>query len=114
MDKIYTKSEIEKAKQSPSFPREYELQYLGLIGNVFSHENINRAIELGSKYGESINKQAKHSLGCDPGFGSSSFGLVCLEYSDGVIKVCYADEFQRTSFNSMIQKIWDIRNMVGT
>jgi hypothetical protein len=27
LDKIYTKSEIEKAKQSPSFPREYGLQY---------------------------------------------------------------------------------------
>ena len=35
--KIYTQEEIDKAKLSPSFPREYELQYLGLIGNVFSH-----------------------------------------------------------------------------
>jgi hypothetical protein len=35
LDKIYTKSEIEKARVSPSFPREYELQYLGLLGNVF-------------------------------------------------------------------------------
>jgi hypothetical protein len=33
LDKIYTKEEIEKARKSPSFPREYELQYLGLIGN---------------------------------------------------------------------------------
>jgi hypothetical protein len=36
VDLIYTKAEIEKAKQSSSFPRENELQYLGLIGNVFS------------------------------------------------------------------------------
>jgi hypothetical protein len=34
LNAIYTKSEIDKAKQSPSFPREYELQYLGLVGNV--------------------------------------------------------------------------------
>ena len=40
LDRIYIKSEIEKAKQSPSFPREYELQYLGLIGNVFSQLSI--------------------------------------------------------------------------
>ena len=38
--KIYTKEEIDKAKLSPSFPREYELQYLGLIGNVFSTQSI--------------------------------------------------------------------------
>jgi hypothetical protein len=30
--KIYTADEIEKAKQSPSFEREYNLKYLGKIG----------------------------------------------------------------------------------
>jgi hypothetical protein len=35
LDKIYTREEIEKAKQSPSFEREYNLKYLGRIGNVF-------------------------------------------------------------------------------
>jgi hypothetical protein len=33
--KIYTKEVIAKAKKSPSFGREYDLQYLGLIGNTF-------------------------------------------------------------------------------
>ena len=36
--KIYTKQEIDNARMSPSFPREYELKYQGLIGNVFSHQ----------------------------------------------------------------------------
>lgn len=40
LDKIYSAAEIEKAKQSPSFPREYELQYLGIEGNVFSTQSI--------------------------------------------------------------------------
>ncbi len=35
LDKIYTREEIEKAKFSPSFEREYNLKYLGRIGNVF-------------------------------------------------------------------------------
>ncbi len=34
VDRIYTRQEIEKAKKSPSFGREYDLQYLGLIGNI--------------------------------------------------------------------------------
>src|SRR5512133_3228096 len=31
LGKIYTKEEIDKARQSPSFSREYDLQYLGII-----------------------------------------------------------------------------------
>ena len=35
LDRIYTREEIEKAKASPSFEREYNLKYLGKVGNVF-------------------------------------------------------------------------------
>ncbi|MFL6432839.1 MAG: hypothetical protein ACJ71O_03775 [Nitrososphaeraceae archaeon] len=48
--KIYTQEEIEKAKQSPSFEREYNLKYLGKIGNVFHTKDIEAAIEKGRKY----------------------------------------------------------------
>ena len=40
INKIYTSEEIEKAKQSPSFEREYNLKYLGRIGNVFHTKDI--------------------------------------------------------------------------
>src|SRR5215216_1188364 len=74
---------------------------------------IRRAVELGNKYPTIINKQAQHSAGIDPGFGSSSFGICVLEHSDEIIKVVYADQFERSSFNDMVQKVWEIRNMVG-
>jgi hypothetical protein len=48
--KIYTEDEIEKAKASPSFEREYNLKYLGRIGNVFHAKDIEAAIEKGRKY----------------------------------------------------------------
>ena len=48
--KIYTAEEIEKAKQSPSFEREYNLKYLGKMGNVFHTKDIEAAIEKGRKY----------------------------------------------------------------
>jgi hypothetical protein len=41
LDKIYSKAEIEKARMSPSFEREYCLKYQGPIGNVFSKSSIN-------------------------------------------------------------------------
>ena len=44
------KEEIEKAKQSPGFDREYELHYLGKVGNVFNELQILKSIELGDKY----------------------------------------------------------------
>lgn len=110
---IYSQQEIDEAMRSREFEREMNLQFLGQVGTCFSQYAIDRAVELGNKYGDTINKNAKHSLGVDPGFSSSSTGLVCLEYSDGIIKVVYADEVQKPSFNAMIQKIWEIRNMVG-
>jgi hypothetical protein len=47
LDKIYTKEEIDKAKASPSFEREYNLKYLGGIGNVFHTKDNDAAIERG-------------------------------------------------------------------
>ena len=35
LGKIYTEEEIDKARLSPSFEREYCLKYQGLIGNTF-------------------------------------------------------------------------------
>jgi hypothetical protein len=68
LGKIYTKEEIEKARVSPSFPREYELQYLGLIGNVFSQLSIENATKI--QYNpDNINPNAKKSCGVDPAFG---------------------------------------------
>jgi hypothetical protein len=95
LDRIYTRQEIDKAKQSPAFGREYDLQYLGLIGNTFHTQDIERAIELGKKYKDKTpNKYAQKSMGIDPGFGSSPFGIVVLQFSDGVLSVLYADEFR--------------------
>ena len=40
LNNIYTEEEIEKAKKSRSFSREYDLQYLGSIGNTFHSADI--------------------------------------------------------------------------
>jgi late competence protein required for DNA uptake (superfamily II DNA/RNA helicase) len=44
LGKIYNKEEIDKARQSPGFGREYYLQYLGRIGNVFNSSQIDTVI----------------------------------------------------------------------
>src|SRR5918912_955979 len=50
LNKIYSKEEIEKAKQSPSFEREYNLKYAGLVGNLFRPDMIDKAEQLGLQY----------------------------------------------------------------
>jgi hypothetical protein len=104
--KIYTKEEIDKAMRSPSFGREYDLQYLGLIGITFHTADIERAIELGKKY-KITNTYAQKAMGIAPGFGSSPFGIVIIQFSDGILQVLYANEFERPRYVDMINKVVD-------
>ena len=108
LDKIYTKSEIEKARQSPSFPREYELQYLGLVGNVFSSLSIENCQKI--QYNPSqINQNAKKTVGVDPSFGGgSNFAIVVTQFVNGKIQVIFAEEYERPNFAAMISRIWEI------
>jgi hypothetical protein len=94
----------------PVFGREYDLQYLGLIGNTFHTQDIDRGIELGRKF-KTINKYAQQSMGIDPGFGSSPFGIVVIQFSDEVLQVLYADEFERPRYEDMVNKIADLYTM---
>ena len=43
---IYSKEQIDIAKKSPEFGREYEGKYLGLVGNVFSQLSIENATKI--------------------------------------------------------------------
>ena len=77
--KIYTAEEIEKAKASPSFEREYNLKYLGKIGNVFHTKDIEAAIQKGRKHNpDNFNPYyfTSRSMGIDPAYGSSAFGAM--------------------------------------
>ena len=102
--KIYTAEEIEKAKKSPSFPREYELQYQGLIGNIFSPQSIENCQKI-SYDPLTVIPNCKVSIGIDPSFGSSKFGIVATRFVNERIEVVEAEEFERPDFNDMINKL---------
>lgn len=104
LDRIYSTEEIAKAKVSPSFEREYNLKYLGLIGNVFHTKDIEAAILKGNHLNQfdKISNYTQKSVGLDPGFGSSNFGVCITELKDGMINVLHAEEYPRPDFNEMI------------
>ena len=109
LDKIYTRDEIEKAMASPSFEREYNLKYLGLIGNTFHTKDIDRAIQLGNTYDPDIvSMDTQKVLGIDSGFGSSAFGLVLLEFINGQIQVKIAEEYEHVRYEDAVTKIKNI------
>jgi hypothetical protein len=107
LDKIYSQAEIEKAKATPSFEREYNLQYLGLVGNVFRTEDIEQAVKeydiveydtMDSYY--QYKPQAR--MGIDPGFGSSNFAITITNFVDGVIRVLHSEHYSRPNHKAMV------------
>jgi len=109
--KIYTAEEIEKAKQSPSFEREYNLKYLGRIGNVFHTNDIEAAIEKGRKYNPDDFNQfyfSPKSMGIDPEYGSSAFGIVVTQWIDDHIQILHAEEHHRPDYNEMLSVVYGL------
>jgi hypothetical protein len=90
INKIYTKEEIEKAMGSPSFEREYDLKYIGKIGNVFHQKDIERALMFGRQYDpDVVNPNIPKSLGIDPAFGCSKFAFVLTQMGNARIEILY-------------------------
>jgi hypothetical protein len=109
LGKIYTQEEVDKAKQSPGFDREYGLQYLGKSRNVFSSFQIDKAIELGNQFQNMpINQYAIHSIGIDPGFSSSRSAIVVTEFlkEEEKIRVVYAEEFDKSNPQDLVNLIF--------
>jgi hypothetical protein len=100
---IYSQEQIQQAMQSPSFEREYNLKYLGLIGNVFHTKDIDTAIEKGKLYNpDLVNSYSQKSIGIDPAWGSSAFGIVVTQWQDNHIQVLHAEQYERPDFDEMV------------
>jgi hypothetical protein len=115
LGRIYTEQEIADARRSPSCEREYNLKYLGLIGNVFHIKDIEAAMERGKRFSVSVgsNDYSQKSVGIDPGYGSLAFGICVTELVDGLVNVVYADEFVKAEFNQMILSTIDLLDKYG-
>jgi hypothetical protein len=50
------------------------------------------------------------SVGLDPSFGSSNFGICITELVDGLVNVVHAEEYQRPDFNEMINTTRKLRD----
>jgi hypothetical protein len=111
LGKIYSVKEIEEAKTSPSFEREYNLSYGYGLGNIVLPSEIDRATVLG-KAMESISPDNIHTyktLGIDAGFGNSKFAFVVSEAAiDGKARVIHSAEYERPRQEVMLDIAYDL------
>jgi hypothetical protein len=111
---IYSSDELERAKLSPSFEREYNLKFLGMIGNIFHTSDIDAAIDRGRRSYtppeniNQINLSSPKILAVDPGFGSSALGLIMASLSDGQIQILEAEEYNHKSYEDALSIISDL------
>ena len=114
LDKIYTREEIEKAKASPSFEREYNLKYLGRAGNVFHMLDIEAAISTQQEGQEmmdwSTSTMIGRSMGIDVAWGDTSkFAIVITQYRNNKVEVFYAESFEKPLMNEIIDHIMQLK-----
>lgn len=109
---IYDLKQLNQAKLLPDFPREYEGQYLGVVGNVFSSLSIEDCQKI--QYNPTvIVRDAPKSCAIDPAYGSSNFAITVTQLVDGKIQVIEASEWSRPDFNEMVDKVWELKTKCG-
>ena len=77
---------------------------MGKIGNVFHTKDIEAAIEKGKKYNpDALNPYyfTPESMGIDPAYGSSAFGIVVTQWVDNHIQILHAEEYHRPDYNEI-------------
>jgi Terminase RNaseH-like domain len=107
----YTLQRKLKKQRLLQVEREYNLKYLGRIGNVFHTKDIEAAIEKGRKYDpDAFNPfhLASRSMGIDPAWGSSAFGIVVTQWADGIVEIMHAEEYHRPDYNEMLSTIYSL------
>lgn len=123
---IFTWDFINNNRNSFTFEREYNLKYLGEVGNVFSEIKIKRAIELGAFYdfpdqnvkggrGFPLNRYTHHFVGIDPGFGSSRSAVTVLEWMEEyqMLRVIYHNEFDRANPEKIADMVFSFNRLYG-
>lgn len=94
-DGIYSEFEINEAKKSLGFEREFQGKYGIGIGNIFPF------IDMVVKEYDLTLRNGRKGLYADPAFGSSKFGLVGLEELDEILYVKEATQYDRPSPTAM-------------
>ena len=78
---------------------------------MFHTKDIEAAIEKGRKY-DPTNFNPLYftstSMGIDPAYGSSAFGIVVTQWVDNHIQILHAEEYHRPDYNEMLSVVYGL------
>ena len=113
---IYQEDEIKVQMTSPSFEREYNLKYLGRIGNIFHTSDIEASI-VSKEYGQDMMESSTspfygRSMGLDPAWGTSSdFGIVITQKRNGKCEIFHAEHISQPRVYDVINHIMRLKQI---
>jgi hypothetical protein len=92
--------------KSPSFEQEYNLKYLGGIGDMIPLASIEQAIEEYS-LDEIITTSSYYRrwIGIDPGFKSSKFGICIVQWRDEKLEVVYTNSLSEPLYTDALKLV---------
>ena len=110
LGKIYSQKEIAIAKTSPSFEREYNLKYLGSIGNLIPYQDVESAIEeydlpSDNNSNRRLMKAQATWIGIDPAFSSSQFAICVVSWRDDKLNVVHTELLDKPLYTDALHLI---------
>jgi len=113
---FYSQKEIDIALKSSSAQRELFVKFGGYFGSSFKPSDIQRAQEIEYEP-DVIMPHVSRSLGIDEGYtgntngqGGGAFSFTVSEYTSGIIKVLYSQEFYNAEHSDMVSKAVELMN----
>ncbi len=109
---IFSDDYIEEARKLPSFPQEFQGIWGANVGDIYSTEALDLVTDM--DYEIEYELGTKNRLGfCDPGFGSSQFGICLTEMRDNMPYVIYSKSYKRQSATAMVKEIGRLADLFG-
>ena len=101
---IFSDDYIEEARKLPSFQQEFQGIWGANVGDIYSTEALDAVTDM--DYEIEYELGDKNRLGfCDPGFGTSQFGICITEMRDNIPYVIYSKSYARQSATAMITEL---------
>lgn len=109
---IFSDEYIDEARKLPSFPQEFQGIWGANVGDIYSTEALDLVTDM--DYEIDYELGSKNRLGfCDPGFGSSQFGICLTEMRDNMPYVIYSKSYKRQSATAMVKEIGRLADLFG-
>ena len=112
---IYDLNQLNQAKLSPEWAREYECKYESSYGGVISPMAVDRCLQLGEEMAKTTpiddwSIQTQYVMSIDMGYGSSNTAIILSRFVNGKVQIIYSKEFTHVDFRDLIDTIWNLRN----